>query len=562
MRITKLRIQNFRGIRDLEVHLNETTVLVGENNSGKTSVLDALRLCLRDLGPRRRVVFDTFDFHLKNGAADPSSAEPLCIEICFSEQAEGEWEDALVGRLNRLKILQVDVAGLGHVVLRVTCVYDPTNRDFVQDWSFLNLEGLPLTGVSETALATLQREVAFFYLTALRDAARHFDAKGPFWRPFLKDSQLTPEKKAEIEAKLHEINNLVVASHTSFDQARDRLSKLQAIVPMAGGDIVSIESVPGRMFDLLAKAQVHLDAPTGAKVPVGRHGEGTQSLAVLMLFSAFLEAWPAGFPVVALEEPEAHLHPSAVRALWDVLHLIRGQKLISTHSGDLLSEVDVKDVRRLARRFDSIRAFQVPADLLSPEETRKFNYHVRRARGELLFARCWLLVEGETEAWVYPAAARALGLNLHRDGVRIVEYSQSDLGVIAKVANSLGIHWYCVVDDDSGRGQYEPKVKENLSGALESDRLVLPYRNMETHLLENGYEAIYQVHMPEQNVVKLTKKLGDGGYWAEYADNLPSKAKTRAAASVAGEMTSRGAEGVTAALGKVLAKVADMAGSD
>ncbi|MDW7710452.1 MAG: DUF2813 domain-containing protein [Deferrisomatales bacterium] len=559
MRITKVRIENFRGVRELELDLDETTVFIGENNSGKTSVLDALRLCLRELGPRRRVVFDSFDFHLKDGAAEPHSADPLRVEISFSEQSDGEWDDPLVGRLNRNKILQVDASGLRHVVLRVTCAYDPTSRDFAQDWTFLNLDRQPLTAVSETALLALQREVAFFYLTALRDAARHFDAKGPFWRPFLKDSQLSPEKKAEIEQKLREINDLVVASHTSFEQARERLGNVQNVVPMAGGDVVSIEAVPGRMFDMLAKAQIHLGASSGAKVPVGRHGEGTQSLAVLMLFSAFLDAWPNGTPVVALEEPEAHLHPSAVRALWDILGVIGGQKLISTHSGDLLSEVDVHNVRRLARKEGQVRAFRVPPTLLSDEDTRKFNYHVRRSRGELLFARCWLLVEGETEAWIFPAAARALALRLHRDGVRVVEYSQSDVGLLAKVANSLGIPWYCVVDDDSGRDQYEPKVKDNLAGASDADRLCLPYRNIETHLLENGYDAIYGQHMPEQNLAKVTKNPGDAGYWAEYAHHLPGRAKTRAAANVAVEMESRGERGVTTELRSVLEKVVALA---
>ncbi len=540
MKITKVRIENFRGLKELEVDLDETTVLIGENNSGKTSVLDALRLCLRELGPRRRVVFDSFDFHLKDGAAEPHSADPIRVEISSSEQCAGEWDDALVGRLSRQKFVQVDAAGLRQVVLRVTCAFDPTSRDYAQEWVFLNLDGKPLTALPDTALATLQRELAFFYLTALRDAAHHFDAKGPFWRPFLKDSQLLPEKKAEIEQKLREINDLVVASHTSFEEARNRLGRVQDVVPMAGGDAVSIEAVPGRMFDMLARAQIYLGATTGAKVPVGRHGEGTQSLAVLMLFSAFLEAWPNGTPVVALEEPEAHLHPSAVRALWEVLGVIGGQKLISTHSGDILSEVDVHNVRRLARSAGGVRAFRVPPTLLSDEETRKFNYHVRRARGELLFARCWLLVEGETEAWIYPAAARALGLKLHRDGVRVVEYSQSDVGLLAKVANSLGIPWYCIVDDDSGRDQYEPKVKDNLGGSRETDRLALPYRNIETHLLANGYDAIYRSHMPAQNLAKLTKQPGDPDYWADYAEHLPGRAKTRAAANVAVEMDARG----------------------
>ena len=101
MRVTAVRIENFRGIKQLKLELDETTVLIGENNSGKTAVLDALRLCLRDLGARRRTVFDTLDFHLPDADAEPSSAEPIQIEVLFSEQEMGEWNDQLIGRLNR-----------------------------------------------------------------------------------------------------------------------------------------------------------------------------------------------------------------------------------------------------------------------------------------------------------------------------------------------------------------------------------------------------------------------------------------------------------------------------
>lgn len=564
MRVTKARIQGFRGLKDIELEFNVTTVLVGENNSGKTSVLDALRLCLRELRPRGRVVFDAFDFHLKDGAAEPQSADPIQIEIRFSEESEGEWDDALIGRLNRQKILQVGGDKLNHVVLRVTCAYDPKNRDFAQGWAFLNLDGKPLTVVSETALGTLQHEVAFYYLSALRDAARHFDAKGQFWRPFLKDSQLTEDKKAEVEKKLREINEMVVASHTSFEQAIERLGRVQDVVPMAGGDMVSIEAVPGRMFDMLAKAQVYLGASTGARIPVGRHGEGTQSLSVLMLFSAFLSTRPDGSPLVALEEPEAHLHPSAVRALWDILSLIGGQKVISTHSGDLLSEVDVLDVRRLAKGEDGIRALRVSPTLLSAEETRKFNYHIRRSRGELLFARCWLLVEGETESWIYPAAARALGMKLHRDGVRVVEFTQSGIEIMVKVAESLGIPWYCVADDDPEGRNYVDKAKAVVGGSHGEDRVALPYISPEVHLLKNGYESIYRRYLSTASLERMVNRPGDPDYWTEYADLVSKRrgAKTRAAAEVAFEMEAKGEAGVTGEIREVLEKAVSLAGGE
>lgn len=561
MRITSIHIQNFRGIRRLELELGEVTVLIGENNSGKTSVLDALRLCLRELGPRRQVVFDTFDFHLPDGAAEPSSSEPIEIRIKFSEQWQGEWSDELVGRLNRYGILQVSDNGSNFVHMEVTCEFDPAERDFKQNWTFLDQLGEPLTGAPSRAISEVQSEVSYYYLTALRDAARHFDARGPFWRPFLKDNQLPSERKAEIEHKLQEVNELVVASHTSFEQVQEGLRRVQDVVPMAKDDIVSIEAVPGRIFDMLAKAQLHLGATTGAKIPVGLHGEGTQSLAVLTLFSAFLDAWPEGLPIVALEEPEAHLHPSAIRALWHLLSGLAGQKLISTHSGDLLAEIDVHHIRRLSGEGDNTRAYRVPTGLLSAEETRKFNYHIRRARGQLLFSRCWLLVEGESETWVYPAAARALGLNLDREGISIVEYRQSDVGLLAKIAKSLGIEWYCVGDDDSQRSNTEKAVAPSLESDRVADHIAFPYVDIETHLISNGYKSVYDQYMGPQGLAKLRKHPGDAGYFAEYAQNLPKRkgTKTRAAADVAVEMEKRGKEGVSAEIREVLNKVLSLA---
>ncbi|WP_419949463.1 ATP-dependent nuclease [Candidatus Palauibacter sp.] len=562
MRITAVHIENFRGIRSLGLELGRVTVLIGENNSGKTSVLDALRRCLQDLGHRRRVVFEALDFHLPDTAAEPSTADPIKIDVTFSDQPDEEWDDALVARLNRARVLQVDDDGRNHVRLRVECQYEESTREFAQDWSFLDLNGGRLSRVPARALATLQDALRYYYLTALRDAGSHFSARGRFWRPFLNDSQLSPDRKNEIESRLQEVNDLVVSSHASFEQVRTGLRRVQSIVPLASGEAVSIEAVPGRMFDMLARAQVQLGTTTGAKIPLVRHGEGTQSLAVLMLFSAFLEAQKESAAVLALEEPEAHLHPSAIRALWTLVGTFRGQQLISTHSGDLLAEVDVHDVRRLARTPEGIKSFRVAPTVLSPEETRKFNYQIRRARGALLFARCWLLVEGETETWIYPAAARALGLNLHAEGIRLVEFSQSDVGMLAKIANALGILWYCVGDDDANRTKEEPKLRRHLEGAREADRFAFPYPDIEVNLLRNGYENVYGGHMSEQNLNKILKTHGEPGYWQDYAANLPRRAKTRAAAEVAIRMEGRGEAGVSPEIREVLEKVVSLARGD
>ncbi|MGN6891096.1 DUF2813 domain-containing protein, partial [Neisseria sp. P0014.S004] len=74
---------------------------------------------------------------------------------------------------------------------------------------------------------------------------------------------------------------------------------------------------------------------------------------------------------------------------------IDGQKLIATHSGDLLSEVDLTAIRRIYKSRGLVKVGSIAPDLLNPREQRKFDFLIRRARGELFFARCWLLGEGE-----------------------------------------------------------------------------------------------------------------------------------------------------------------------
>ena len=213
-----------------------------------------------------------------------------------------------------------------------------------------------------------------------------------------------------------------------------------------------------------------------------------------------------------------------------------GQKLISTHSGHMLASVPATAIRRLAYQGGDIKAYRIDGNSLTDEEKRKFDFHVRRSRGELLFARCWLLVEGETEVVLLAGAAEALGLNLERDGVCCVEYSQTDVGILAKIANQLGIPWYCVIDDDQGRMKYEPRVRAQLAHADEADRMTMPYKNIELLLCESGFGDIYEKRMSRQKN-QPTAASGTAEYWRQVVKALPKGfGKPTAAAEAADRM--------------------------
>lgn len=535
MKLRRLEIRHFRGIDKLDLELGDMTVLIGENNTGKTTILDALKIVLRNGMTGKTYSFDIYDFHLPDAAAEPSSAPPISIRLTFREDQPGEWNEQQVAKLNRAKILQLDKNDCATVILKVGARFDPLTQDIAQYLEFQNFDGLPLTGLADSAIGVFRNEVSYYYLAALRDAARHFDAKGPFWRPFLKESQLAPEMRKDIESKLCEVNDLIIKSHTSFSQVVKCLKEVKHVVMMSqGDDFVSVDAVPGRLFDILSKAEVSLISGTGAKIPILRHGEGTQSLAVLTLFNAYLQAWNKGDPFVALEEPEAHLHPSAVRALWKLIDEIPGQKIISTHSGDLLSEVSSETIVRLYKEGCCVKASRMRDVSLDSNDIRKFNYHIRRARGELLFSRGWILGEGETEGTLIPELARVLGKDLERSGIRFVTYQSGlSLETCLRVANGMGIKWVVLADNDGQGAKDRQAVNQHLNGQPENDVLfMMNEANIEQYLCVNGFCDVYYKLLDAQVLQKVTASPQDKDYPIQIAKALPRKLKMQAVQDV------------------------------
>lgn len=549
MLLTRLQIENFRGIKSLDLTLGETTVLIGENNSGKTTVLHALRACLQHLrGSGRASVFEDFDFHFDGASSDPTTAPPIVITLTFEESKPDEWSEEVERQLGGDASIVMLMPPDDHlrVQLRVKSEFSKVTQEVDTGFDFLDATGKPLAPKSKGRLSALQQLRPLFYLSALRDAGKEFSRTSQFWSPFVKNSQIDAAKKAEIEAQLQEINAEIIEAHGTFKGVRKHLSKVQKLVSLGQKDVVSVDAVPARIFDMLNRTQVSIASSTGARLPIARHGEGTQSLTVLMLFDAFLRSELArkqgvkdSQPIVALEEPEAHLHPSAVRALWQTIRDIKGQKLIATHSGDLLSVVDVGSIRRLYRRGNQVHVGLLPSDLLRDRERQKFDFLVRRTRGELFFARCWLLGEGETEAILFSGVADVLGVDLEQAGVRCVEYRQGDISYFLDAANALGISWHCFTDGDGqGLGDAAKATARLPPKSIQRRHLtILPNGlSIEPYLAANGFMSIFEERASPQKMKKMTAKKGDAEYAEQIVKCLGDEGKPAAAHAIVAEM--------------------------
>ena len=548
MFLHKIQICNFRGIRDLTLILDDFCVLIGENNSGKSSVLDALRLSLTRPLTGKGPVFEEYDYHLKDASADPTKAQPIQITLMFEEREKNEWPDEVSQRLSEAE--QISDDELRSVTLQVKSYFDSVTNDYITDYNFLNLSGEPLiTAKNPRQIIDLQKLVPTFHLASLRDAGQEFRARSQFWGPFVKALEIDDEVRAELEKDLLDLNNKVLDQNTAFDNVKERLEKTAQLLPLSNteqlSEPVSIEVIPSRIFDILSRTQVKLVSKTGARIPIVRHGSGTQSLAVICLFDAFLQSQlkknnsEYAEPLLALEEPEAHLHPSAIKAVGEMLQNISGQKLISTHSGDLLASVSLNKICRLRRRNGKIVVYKLKENVLTTDEKEKLNYHIRVTRGSLLFSRCWLLVEGETEATLVPECGRAMSHDLYAEGVSCVEFTKAGIDKFIKLADQLGIEWFVLVDKDQAGENYARSARRYLNGRQENNHIrIIDHGPMEVFLCIDGFGYIYEESISEQKRRSITVSKDQNAlqYWHQVLEAQEKGAKTRNALNIANKI--------------------------
>ena len=563
MHLSKIAIENFRGIKHAEFEFDpEITVLIGENNAGKTSVLDALSLCLDIVKSDKTCNFSDFDFFRDESRMELATCEPICITLSFLESEEYLWPVHIRQVLNEVIVGDEYSA----IKLRVTAKFDAETGGPIQNWSFLDDADNELVG-REMMIKELRRLRPFFFQTALRAAKDQFHGQSTYWASFLRNRDIDETTQRALEEELYNVNQKIVNAHTSFKEVTEEVKRISDIVTVGQKDVVTVDPVPADVYKALRYTRVNLQTMSNAKIPIRSHGEGTQSLSILLLFSAYLkrrlqtDVDKNAEPIIAIEEPEAHLHPNAIRAVWHLLRDMPGQKIVATHSGDILSEVPVSNLRRMNRNGSAIQCKSIPDGLLDKEELRKFNHHVRRNRGELLFANNWVLVEGETDVFVFTECADLLSIDLYAQGTRFVEYSQAGgPGIFIKVADALGIRWHVIADNDTQGEKDIQAAKLLLAGRQEASFIsALPYKNIEILLCSSGYGQPYRKGVTWKKEAELQGlEFNSPEYWEKVVQIVSRKqgfSKPAAAMEAVLGMREQGKNGVPPEVKAILEKV-------
>jgi putative ATP-dependent endonuclease of the OLD family len=498
MYLRSLELENFAGLRQARLDFDATTVLVGENDCGRTSLLSALAVALAG-PPGSAPRLEAHHFHRPAGGAAPA-AGPIRIALTFEEGAAGEWRQPLFSAISAL----LPPPGPGHQRLVLEIRAEPPAEDAVvtAHW-VLRAPGGGATGTPDSIeqLEACRRACPLLWLRSGwllaggQSVAEVEDADEPPTETLSADLvQLVAEVEQRYAAMLSGTSpNELEELKAGYAAARELLQLREAETQRAG----SLSHAP--IADVLGPR-----ARSARRGAVAVHGSAAQQLGALIVTAAVIRrglgrAADGLRPLLVVEDPEAHLHPMTLASVWGLLEHAGPQMIIGTQSQTLLAAAPLASLRRLVRHDGCLQQWRVHPDALTPQELRKLSYHVRSRRGAAMFARCWLLVEGESEFWMLPELARASGYDFNIEGVACIEFAQCGLAPLVKVARELGIEWHVLSDGDETGLVYAEDARKLAGGEDPARRITrLRERDLENCLWRHGYAGVYLEAAGEQ----------------------------------------------------------------
>ncbi len=543
MFLERVEIVGFRGINRLSLQLEQNTVLIGENAWGKSSLLDALTLLL---APRDALYFfDGDDFYFPPGDQD-SRERHLHIILTFRETTPGQafgrryralsevW-NASEDEYQRIYYrLEGELGDNGEVLTLRSFLDDSGVALALEDIDHLARQLVRLNPVLRLRDARFIRRIRGGSLPAVQDGGineRELErlARELAARPQqLSDAQLRQGLSAMVQ----------LLEHYFIEQGSDNHSRRQQ--RRRSHD----ERRGWRYLDVINRM---IDKPNGR----------THRMILLGMFSTLLQAKGNvrldrdARPLVLVEDPETRLHPIMLSVAWHLLNLLPLQKITTTNSGELLSLTPVEQVCRLVRESGRVAAWRLGPGGMNAEDSRRIAFHIRFNRPSSLFARCWLLVEGETEVWVMNELARQCGYHFDAEGVKVIEFAQCGLRPLIKFARRMGIQWHVLADGDEAGKKYAATVRGLLDQdtTLERDHLtLLPALDMEHFMYRQGFDDVYHrvAQIPEGIPMNMRRVITKA---------IHRSSKPDLALEVAMEAGRRGVEAVPSLLRKMFSRV-------
>lgn len=519
MYIAHLKIKNYRSFGDppFEIELKPFTLLIGENNTGKTNLLNAIGLIFsHDITIFKKRVLEIDDFNydsvkkfkkqISNTALDADNVDfpSVMVEVVLKDFSDeqlavvGDWlvnKELTEARITYLFSLRSDWAKKKEWVLKQRERYTQKFQTVLSvggvvsdeelmstiDFPIENYEYVLFGGDDSTNRCDLYylRMLKMEFLDALRDAKRELIASGDYRLLYKILNRKDHSGYASIKNILETLES-EIKKNENLESIKKDVSKLLDKVSLQEKEIdntIDFNFSSPETSEILKK--IGLSYGTNP-ISVDRNGLGRNNLLYMsMVLSQLYGKHSNGdytyFRVIGIEEPEAHLHPTLQNHLAENIEEINEgnkemQLLLTSHSTHITAKLKLentvilfKDVNKAVKYHYILRGI----DPIKEEST--INYlqkYLDATKSTMFFSKKLILVEGISEQILVPKFYK-----LHKSGVSLEKINCTVLNVngvafknfLAIVKNGFFIKCLVLTDSDVGT------KSENRADTLKTD---------------------------------------------------------------------------------------------
>lgn len=564
MQIRRIKIYNFRGIREADIFLPKHAVLIGDNNAGKTTILEAIDLALGPDRLNRIPVIDEHDFFegkytsrpgddseseaqetviIEVEATDepetnvePDSPPQIEIEVTITDLSEeqrsrfgnyAEWWNKDDNQFyDEPNPAGVDAESIVQA-LRITFIgqYDAEADDFEGKTYFTR--SLFENELPERFSRRDKQVCGFLYLRSLRTGTRALSLeRGSLLDIILRLKDIRPQMW---EATLESLASSTVASNPELG-----ISGILESINIALKKYVPKEWGVEPHLKVSNLTREHLRKVITAFIATGdgdhaapfyRQGRGTINMLVLAMLSQIAEEKQN--VIFAMEEPETAIPPYAQKRIVQEVRNLSSQAFFTSQSPYVLEEFGLEETIVVSRNSEgSLSQFNVT--LPDSVKLKRYRQEFRTRFCEGLLARRILIAEGTSEATAIPAVACRLAelspdrySSLEALGICTVDAGgETNISAVAELYQELGKRVFAVCDKqpDDHKAEIEANVEElfiHEEAGLED--LVL--NNSPTAALERFADLVeWPQHLrnkyPEPKT-QLQESLRDYFYWSK-----------------------------------------------